>query len=46
MEGLERIPHKQLLVLALMPRRGTRLPAGEHVAWPTSQVFKGKALAS
>ena len=31
---------------ALMPRRGTRVPAPEHVSWHTSQVFKGTALAS
>jgi putative restriction endonuclease len=28
----------------LAPRRGTRLPAAEHVEWHTTQVFKGEPL--
>lgn len=31
---------------ALEPRRGTALPAEPHVAWHTSQVFKGGALSA
>jgi putative restriction endonuclease len=30
----------------LSPRRGTSLPAPEHVAWHGSQVFKGEALSA
>jgi putative restriction endonuclease len=31
---------------ALTPRRGTCLPAVEHVDWHTTQVFKGEALSA
>jgi putative restriction endonuclease len=30
----------------LSPRRGTRLPAAEHVDWHATQVFKGEALSA
>ncbi len=30
----------------LAPRRGTALPAAEHIAWHDSQVFKGAALSA
>jgi putative restriction endonuclease len=30
----------------LRPRRGTSLPAAEHVAWHNRQVFKGAALSA
>lgn len=30
----------------LRPRPGTPLPAGEHVAWHSAEVFKGVALAA
>jgi putative restriction endonuclease len=30
----------------LRPRRGTRLPAVEHVDWHTTQVFKGETLSA
>lgn len=30
----------------LSPRRGTRLPAVEHIEWHTSQVFRGEALSA
>ncbi|RZU32463.1 phosphorothioated DNA-binding restriction endonuclease [Blastococcus saxobsidens] len=30
----------------LSPRRGTPLPAEQHVAWHTEQVFKGSGLAA
>ncbi len=30
----------------LRPRRGTSLPASEHIAWHNNQVFKGAALSA
>lgn len=30
----------------LRPRRGTPLPAAEHIEWHTNQVFKGEALSA
>jgi putative restriction endonuclease len=30
----------------LVPRRGTPLPAAEHIAWHATQVFRGNALTA